>query len=213
MYRHALAVLFVALSPTAVGCGKEAEKVAGTPTPRPTFSIPLATVVPVPQGTATITDSLFEYPAKGYTARIPAGWTAAANFYGARNTSADAFFGPKGEEEIQPNISVSCEPPPPGVTAQAFAEGKLTVLRGTLGPGVPVALLPVRVAGLEGFLIAFSREPGQVQGEARPGYDRTDVMFIGQKCGFVVSLTTPSGERSTYEPAFNDFLSSFRLLP
>jgi len=170
---------------------------------------PLATslALPTAAGDPTITDSQFDFPAKGYSVRIPEGWSPKPNITGTAALTVDAFFSPSEEEEagVQPNISVMCEAIMEETSLDAYFEGKRDLMRRITGAEPEVA--EIEVSGQQAFAMEYSRTMNE------PLADYTDVIFVNEKCAWTIRLLVPRGQRSTYEATLNEFIASFRLLP
>lgn len=200
-----LAVLALGLAACGGGNGDDevpepTATAATTATEQPTVEAPT-----VPQGTPTITGNLLEFEAKGYSVRFPEGWTPQPNFLPAPDISVDAFFAPEEIGGIQPNIAVTCEALQENVTLQEYFDAKLDIVRQVtqLEPEVSSR----EVSGQEALVSSYTRE------ESDTPLQKTEVVFLTEKCGFGIALTVPAGQGGDYQQQFDEFLGSFNVLP
>ena len=198
MKPYLLALAVAALALAALACEEEGGGVEQAPTPS-------SRAVPTPAGTPIITDSQFDFPAKGYRVRIPEGWTPRPNFFLSLDLSTDGFFGPSADGGVQPNIAVTCESVTRGTTLDQYVAGKVNLVQGLSGKSLEPQ--PRQVAGGGAFVLEYSPQG------TPPAVDRTDVIFVTEKCGWTVGLTVPAGQRAAYQTVLDEFLASFRLLP
>jgi hypothetical protein len=188
-----------------VGCQGDSDE----STAEVTESAPLPTslALPTPEADPTITDSQFDYPAKGYSVRIPEGWTNLPNITGTAALTVDAFFAPSEEQvgDVQPNISVMCEATVEGTTLDDYFEGKRLLMQRITG--VEPEVSETEVSGQPAYAMQYHRELQD------PRADYSDVVFMNERCAWTIRLLVPEGKRSDYEATLNDFVASFRLLP
>ncbi len=172
-----------------------------------TTPMPASLALPTPEADPTITDSQFDFPAKGYSVRIPEGWTALPNITGTAALTVDAFFSPPEEQQgdVQPNISVMCEATVEGTTVKAYFEGKRDLMHRVTG--VEPEVTETEVSGQPAYAMQYHRELQE------PRADYSDVIFMNERCAWTIRLLVPGGQRSKYEATLNDFVASFRLLP
>src|SRR3990172_7976905 len=164
MTRYPLVIGVVLLSLLAVACRGE-EKTPGpaeTGTPEGGFF-----GLPTPAGTPIISDSQFEFPARGYSVSIPAGWSAQASYVLRPDEAIDAFFSPTPDEGVQPSITLSCETVEAGTPLEAYAEEKVASAAETAGQEPQVS--EGQVAGLDAQVVDYSLNG------AAPTLDRTDI--------------------------------------
>ena len=203
MMRYWLALLVVALALAAVACQGENGDEDGIEATPESQATPLT--LPTPAGTPIISDSQFEFPDRGYSVRIPDGWSPDANFFGTPFSNIDAFFAPSEEAGVKPNITVTCEVIEEGTALDAYFEPKRELVKELTGTEAGVR--QTQVDGREAFIAEYSptKEP--------PKVDRTDIVFVNEGRGWTISLVTPEGQRAVYEPILDDFIASFHLLP
>jgi hypothetical protein len=143
----------------------------------------------------------------GYSVQIPEGWNAHPNFLPGPGFSIDAFFAPDVVEGVQPSISVTCDQVAEGtaLTLKEYSDAKLQVARGVaqVEPDVSSG----EVSGQEAVVARYKRE------KLESPLEKTEVMFVSEKCGWDITLTVPLGRGSDYQGLFEEFLNSFRLLP
>jgi hypothetical protein len=197
-----LAILSLGLA--ACGGGDEEGEVA-EPTAAGTVEQPTPAPVPTLASTPTITGNLFEFAERGYSVEFPEGWTPAPNFLPGPDFSVDAFFAPEEVGGIQPNISVTCAAVPEGMGLQEYFDGKMDVVRQVtqLEPDVSSR----EVSGQEALVSHYAREEGE------PPLEKTEAVFISERCGWSIAITVPLGGGTEYQGLFEDFLDSFTLLP
>jgi len=203
MTRYWLVLLVPALALAALACQGEngdEDSIETTPASQAT---PLT--LPTPAGTPIISDSQFEFPDRGYSVRIPDGWSSDANFFGTPSSSIDAFFAPSEEAEVKPNITVTCEAIEEGTALDAYFEPKRELVKELTGAEPEVR--ETQVDGREAFIAEYSPIEGP------PKVDRTDIVFVNEGRGWTVSLVTPEGQRALYQPILDEFIASFDLLP
>ncbi len=63
------------------------------------------------------------------------------------------------------------------------------------------------VSGQEALVFRYARAA------AEPRLEKTEVIFITERCGWSIALTVPFGEEADYPGLFDEFLESFHLLP
>lgn len=197
MTRYWLALLVPALALAALACqGENGDEDSIEATPL---------ILPTPAGTPIISDSQFEFPDRGYSVRIPDGWSADANFFRTASSSVDAFFAPSEEAEVKPNITVTCEAIEEGTALDVYLEPKRELVKELTGAEPEVR--ETQVDGRKAFIAEYSPIKGP------PKVDRTDVVFVSEGRGWTVSLVTPEGQRGLYQPILDEFIASFHLLP
>ncbi len=207
--RYLLAAILsiVSIGLASCGGGGEGGQVAepGTAEPGATEQATVAASPTIVLGTPTITDNLFEFKEKGYSVRFPEGWTPEPNFLPAPGFSVDAFFAPDEIGGIRPNIAVTCQTLPEGVTLKEYFDGKLDIVRQVtlLEPEVSSR----KVSGQDALVSHYERE------ETDQPLQKTEVVFINERCGWSIALTVPLSAPTDYQDVFNEFLDSFRLLP
>jgi hypothetical protein len=198
-------VMVAALLGTACGGGgggskaTPSESPSGAPTAGPTA------VLPTPATTPVISGDLFQYPERGYSVRIPQGWTAEANYLASPYEAIDLFKGPLGA--VQPNISVTCYPLPPGTTPEKFFQDYTDVIKAGSG-GAQVQTQPLQVSGVDARRADYT-----VHADPTTVVDKVEVFFMNSRCGWAIALVSPGGQLATYQPVLDQFLASFQLLP
>jgi hypothetical protein len=203
--RYLVAAVLVLLSLGLAACGGdgagEEEAADSGITEVPTA----AAVQPTPESEAKITGNLFEYEARGYSVSFPTGWTPEANFLPGPDFSVDAFFAPEEIRGIQPNIAVTCEAVPAGMTLQEYFDTKVDVVRQVTGAEPEVRSRTV--GGQEAMVSRYERTA------ADQSIAKTDVVLLTERCGWDIALTAPLPEEANYVQLFDGFLDSFQFLP
>ena len=164
-----------------------------------------AAVLPTPATTPVISGDLFQYPERGYSVRIPQGWTAEANYLASPYQAIDLFKGPPGA--VQPNISVTCYPLPAGTTPEKFFQDYTDVIAAGAG-GVQVQTQPLQVSGVDAQQAVYT-----VHVDPTTALDKVEVFFMNSRCGWAIALVSPGGQLATFQPVLDQFLASFQLLP
>jgi hypothetical protein len=203
MRRYSLVAILAVLSLSLTACAGGGDEEVAQPgtTPQPTSSAEVT-----PARTPTITDNLFEFPDGGYSVRFPEGWSPRANFLPGPGFTVDAFFAPQEVEKVQPNIAVTCEQVPEGMSLKEYSDRKVEVAKQVTKEEPEVTSR--EVSGQEAMQLRYTRE----ERIAAP-IEKTEVVFITDRCGWDIALTAPFSERVAYRDLFNEFLGSFSLLP
>jgi hypothetical protein len=201
----------------AVACGggggqaptPEATLVSGTVVPGTVIAstvVPGTAVVVTPFPAPTVTGTHLEYPSKGYAVDFPDGWKVSSNAVRADSLTADIFFAPNEIAGVQPSISVSREDLSADISAQqTYVDTKVRTAQGLGGQNLQVTS-GSSVAGREASVISYARVLNGV------GLEKRDVVFVDDGHGWVITLTTPAGQSTTYYPLLDQFLASFKLL-
>jgi hypothetical protein len=203
MIRCSLVVLFVLLPLSLTACGGGGEEAT-----QPTAAAqPTSAATPTPMSTPTIVDNLFEFKDKGYSARFPEGWTPLPNFVPGPDFSIDAFFAPQDQEveTVQPNMAVTCETLPKDMTLKDYFDREVQIVKGVTK--IDPETSSRKVSGQEALQLRFTRE------NVDAPLEKTEVMFVTERCGWNISLTAPFSNRDSYHEPFEQFVNSFQLLP
>jgi hypothetical protein len=187
-----------AAAPTPMGTAAP----AGTPTPASTPAI-----TPTPMSTPTIIGNLFEFKDRGYSVRFPEGWTPVGNYLPGPGFSVDAFFAPQDQTvaDVQPNIAVTCETLPKGMSTKDYFDREVLIVKQVTK--IDPETSSREVSGQEALQLRFTRE--NIKGPL----EKTEVMFVTDKCGWNISMTVPFSSRESYHEPFEEFVNSFQLLP
>lgn len=202
--RQALLSLVVAVALVGVACGGD-EETQPEPTAPPTEQVAPtreARPPPGPAPTPAVTEGRFEFPEHGYAAAIPEGWTPSFNLVIGPPVTTDAFFGTQ-EDEVQPNISVTCETLEPDMSLETYLEIKLLLVEELMG--ITPEPQPFQVAGRDAFIFQYSRTNP-------PFVDRTEVVLVNERCGWSMAINVPQGQGESFRPIFDAFISSVQLL-
>lgn len=199
------AVLVAAVSAAACGGGgddgEEPEaSVTGTVV---SAAVPTAFPTPIVTGSEAVSES------KAYAATIPEGWRPRFNHISTSDASVDVYFEPLKEgANVQANISVTCiieKPLPPD--QRVIAEQTVTA---RLGLNTDISVSTVQIAGQEATAIRYVTT--SQQNPDQPQLDKMDLIFTSDRCDYKVTTTALNGEREQYQPIFDAFIQSFRLL-
>lgn len=171
-----------------------ATSVGGNVTPFPT---------PLINGNSIVSDS------KGYSATIPADWKPRINFIQTIDSSVDAFFEPLlPNAKAQANIAITCT-----VTGQYEEQERIDLLKTTtarqgLNENIVVGERTIdgkKVTSLT-YINTSQQNPNQ------PRLSKTDYLFTTSKCDYTLTTTSAEADRATYDPTFNAFLDSMKLI-
>jgi hypothetical protein len=181
---------------TAAACGGNGGADA-TPT--------AAGTAPTPLPEPTIQGNQYTFPDRGYSVTIPDGWTPDANSVVSGPLKVDSFFSGEEVDGVQTNIAVSCEDNPENVSLSQYIDVKLETLRQLDARDLErLGSLEVGGAPAEMVRYRFVRDELTIS--------KVDVMFLGGKCAWTVSLTAAPSAIEKGRATLNEFLSSFQLL-
>jgi hypothetical protein len=165
----------------------------------------IVTPFPTPVVTGSSVDSS---ASKGYSALFPEGWNFYPNRIQTRDASADVAFEPlKAGATAQASIVVNCiarKAPSPGehITFEATKVAQI-------GTNSQIQTSTRTIAGIEATVVSYHFESPN---EANiPPLEKQDILFSSRNCDWILTTTTPAGQRAAYEPLFNAFLDSFRV--
>lgn len=158
----------------------------------------------IPRAEPTITGTEINYPAKGYRAEFPEGWTADPNAVRQGALTYDAFLAPEVIEGVQPNITVAREQLREETDLSTFVDSKLTTLWALARSDVTISD-PIEVAGQEASVVDYAHLDSV-------SFDKREVIFLTDGLAWTISLTTPEGQRDLFLHLLDDFLASFELL-
>jgi hypothetical protein len=202
MTRYSLLALLAFLSVALTACGGGGGEAKETPITGQATSAAPAT----PMSTPIVADNLFEFPDRGYSVRFPEGWTPMPNFLPGPGFSVDVFFAPQETEGVQPNIAVTCEQVDEGKNLKDYVNAKVDIVKNIAH--VEPEVSPREVSGQEAMMSRYARETN-----VDSPFEKTEVFFITERCGWIIALTAPYNERASYHDLFDEFVDSFRLLP
>jgi hypothetical protein len=165
---------------------------------------------PTPFATAVIVGNQFT-SVKGYTVTFPNGWHARSNFVNTADGTIDAFFEPVDPQapptQGQANISVQCLVYKAPTPEQFLTDSETRTAR--LPQDKDITVSQSKVGGLDAVQLAYRFESSQ--DPSAPKIEKRDLIFSNDKCDWTVTLTTPAGQYDKYKPAFDGFLSTFKL--
>lgn len=203
--RHGRARLLAAVVVSAavaagVACsgdgGKNETPTSAVPTPTPTF---------VPEPRPTITGNQLYYPAHGFEAVIPDGWHANPGGIVAGTTKIDTFFSPAPVDDVQANISVTCEGDPAGISTDDFVTNRLATIAKRSATELK-RLDPMTVGGQQAQVASYTITRDQLV------VRQYDVMFVTPSCAWTIALATAPSAENDNKPIFDRFLQAFKLL-
>jgi hypothetical protein len=166
-----------------------------------------ATAVPTerPHVQPTIDGSVFNFPARGYSATIPAGWHANPNSLLAGSQVVDTFFASDTTDGVQSNISITCEDNPANVGTDQFVQHRLNTLN-SLGAKDVKEEGATTVSGVSAQKVSYTlvRDNNTIA--------KTDIMFATRKCGWVIASANAPSVAQQSGAVFDTFLKSFKLI-
>jgi hypothetical protein len=188
-------------------CGGGGTKGAGTPDGGSATAV---VAKATPFATAVVNGNQFT-SLKGYTVTFPAGWKPRSNFINTADGTVDAFFEPVDPQapsvQGQANISVLCVVLRASSPAQFLSDSQTRTAQ--LPQDKDITVSQSKVSGADAVLLAYRFEPAQ--DPTAPKLDKRDIVFSNNKCDWTITLSTPAGQYDKYKPAFDGFLSSFKL--
>jgi hypothetical protein len=210
MKRVACIIVLTLVSATAVmaaACGGDDDN-GGDPTPATTGTV-TGSQVPTPFPTPMVTGTEAVSESKGYAATFPEGWRPRFNLVQTADASADVYFEPLKEgANVQANIAVTCLLGVEGEQDERAAAEQTAVAR--LGLNENITVGTIDIAGREATTINYTTT--SQQNPDQPQLDKTDIIFNADTCDFTITTITLAGERDQYQPLFDAFVDSFRLL-
>jgi hypothetical protein len=210
MKRVACIIVLALVSVTALigsACGGDDDN-GDDPTPVVTGTITSASV-PTPFPTPMVTGTEAVSESKGYAATFPEGWRPRFNLVQTSDASADVYFEPLKEgANVQANIAVTCLVGSERSQSERAIAEQTAVAR--LGLNEDITVGTIDVGGREATTITYTTSSQQDPNQ--PHLDKTDIVFNGDICNFTITTINLAGEREQYQPIFDAFLDSFRLL-
>jgi hypothetical protein len=181
--------------------GGDATTVSGGDATAVATGTPAAAAEPKP----TMTGNSIHYPAHGYDAVMPDGWHSDAGGIVAGLTKIDTFFSPAPVDDVQANISVTCEGEPGAVSTAEFATTRTATIT-KRGATDLKTLDPVTVAGQQAQAISYTITRDQLV------VRQYDAMFVTPACAWTIGLATAPSAEAVNKPLYDQFLQSFKLL-
>jgi hypothetical protein len=110
---------------------------------------------------------------------------------------------------VQASVTVTCIVGDGRVPADELPAAQQTqVAREGLNENVQVGSR--QIAGVEATSISYTNT---TQAEENPiRLDKTDYIFVGDRCDYELTTTTAEGERAAYQAQFDVFLNSFAFV-
>jgi len=204
----ALALAAAAIAVLGAACGGgggSSSKNAGTPS---ATQSPAAQATPF--GTPVVIGNELT-SLKGYSVTFPPGWKIRANLINTADATVDAFFEPAAAQptsgQVQANISVTCQVIR-AANPEEFLSGSAT-RTANLPQNKDITASATKVAGVQATALRYRFE--SAQDATAPKLEKQDVIFSNNKCDWTITLATPADQFDKYKPAFDAFLSSFKL--
>jgi len=201
MTRYLFTAILAFVTLALAACGGNGDEVA-----QPTAAGQATAGTATPMNTPVITDNLFEFKDKGYSVSFPEGWLPMPNYLPGPNFSIDAFFAPEEVEGLQPNMAVTCEGLPEGMTLEEYFDLKVEVVKQVTKAEPETSSR--EVDGQEARQLRYTREKN-----IDAPMEKTEVFLVTERCGWDISLTVPFTDRADYHEPFDQFVDSFHLLP
>lgn len=192
---------------TAAACGGGGGGVA-TPGITTIARTVTANVTPFPKPAIT-GNQVDSSASKGYSATFPQGWNPRINLIQTADASADVFFEPlTAGANVQANIAVNCI-----VAKQASASDHITfeaTKTARIGLNKDIVMTQRKVVGVDATVLTYTFQSQNDQNT--PALDKQDVLFSAGKCDWILTMTSPAGTRAQYQPIFDAFLESFKVV-
>lgn len=181
-------------------CGDEESAAPSEPTLSPVFA---PTAGPRP----TIEGSSYTFPARGYAVAFPEGWTPSPDAITFGSMKTDIFTAPDdGSGAGTTAIVIQCSELEPLPSQSEWSTTRADTYR-ALGAVDLRDAGHVPVSGADATIYEYTvvTEKGTVK--------KTDLVFIGGRCAWVVSLGVPeSADTVSARSVFEAFYRSFRLI-
>lgn len=202
----------VVYAPTVIAANSAVPKTGATPsgaagsaTPRPGAASPTASITASSSPTTTATSSggtlSFRSSQFPYSLTYPDTWAPRPGAIKVGNLTADAFLG-QSQNGFTPSITIHAEPVAAGVGSETFALNNLQTLGAS---GIQAQALPESVpAGAHALIVKYPVSTGDLR------YNVTQVLFVQQGMGWVVTLSTPLSDNGAALSILRQMLASFR---
>ncbi len=184
-------------SPTA-GTPGAAPRDAGAA--RPT-ALATASAGATPAGTPTRATIAYRSNQFSYSLSYPDNWAVRSGGVKLGELTADAFIGP-ADSGFTPSITIYGQPVDDGVQSDTFALANLQSLGagGVQAQAQPEAVPP----GAKALIVKYPVAAGDLK------YNVTQVLFVQEGTGWVVTLSTPPVDNGTALAALRQMLATFR---
>lgn len=207
-WRHAVGLSLCAAALVASACGDDGGGSA-TYTVVPPSLAAAGNVTPFP--TPLLEGNKVSSSPKGYSATLPDGWTMRANLVQTRDASVDAFFEPLAPgAKAQANISVNCVVVKAREPQEWTDSIKTNTVRQQLNKDIQTSQR--MISGINATVITYTNTTQQTN-QQNLRLDKQDIVFSNDKCDWMITTLTLAGDREKYQPLFDIFLNSFKLLP
>ncbi len=172
--------------------------IASSPTPVP----------PTPDPGIDISGSTYRFRKKGYAVDVPQGWTASPNNFNdvsGGQFPTDVMFPIGASGDVSPAISIEClKANAAQGTTDAFRDARAAFLA-QIGKSV-AAPRPVNIGGQDGYAIDYLQELARASGAI--AIEKTDAVAVVGGCRWLISLSTPGGQRAAHTAEFEAMLRS-----
>jgi hypothetical protein len=169
---------------------------------------PAADTSATPLALPTVEGADVRFPAKGYSARIPDGWSFDANTVNAPNITLDSFLAPAVEgETVQPSIAVGCEYTSAGELPdlETFAAAKIDTVTQLRAQNLTQE--SIEVAGLPATVIFYELERESAL------LKRSEVLLVSTgRCAFSLAFSVAPDDSAAFDPVFDQFLEDFEVV-
>lgn len=205
----ACAALCTALAVLAFSaCGDDGDGSNSDPTAEvSTGHTPQSAGTPFPQ--PTVTDTTINSVSKAYSATYPAGWRVRPNLVNSIDSSVDAIFEPLAPDaKVQANISVTCavenrHPNEERIVAVATNTARLPL-------NSDIVSSTRTIDGQQAGVVEYTHQ--SQQNPQQTPIRKTDYVFAGATCDYLITTVTAVGDEAKYKPQFDAFIDSFRIL-
>lgn len=201
-----LAVIALTLAAAACGSDNDTTGAPGTATAEAT-SDPSGNVTPFP--TPLIDGSNIVSDSKGYSVTMPANWHERINFIQTIDSSVDAFFEPLAPDaKVQANIAITCTVPGRFAEQERIDLLKTTTARQGLNLNIVVGSRTID--GKAATTLSYTNTSQQNPNQPRLG--KTDTLFSTSKCDYTITTTSAEDDRAKYQPTFDQFFATMKLI-
>jgi hypothetical protein len=170
------------------------------PTPD-SSTTPATNATPVPR--AVINGRHVDDP-MGYSADIPAGWTAHDNNVVAARLITDIFFSPESRDGVTPNLAVSCDVLVQPVTAADFTKEHAATVKGlaALDYGETSGK---KVDGHDATFVTYELKRPQATIRV------TEYLVVSGDCAWIFALTVPASDPPASDTTLDTFMASVKI--
>ena len=144
----------------------------------------------------------FESKSKGYSVTYPTGWTVQENGASLLGFEADVFLAP-ADSGFSPNVNILCDKHGGGLASDDYLQASLNAFK-SLNINVKTGDA-VQVGGAKSKLVTYTAS------SMNQPLDFAQLYLTDARCGWVLTLTTKSGDRDEYMDVFLNMAKTFTL--